>query len=168
MVSQTERADLIAQYAAGYATVMEALAGIGDAEWDAREAPGEWSPRQVVHHLADSEMASALRLRQMLVAEQAEIVPYDQDEYARVLYYDRPVEGSLAAFAGARAATVPILERMTEEEWARTAHHPEEPVYGTELWLRYYARHAHDHADQIRRARAAARDAQTRGTQVTA
>jgi hypothetical protein len=100
-------------------------------------------------------MASALRLRQMLANEHAQIVPYDQDEYARVLYYDRPVAASLAAFAGARAATVPILERMTDDQWARTAHHPEEPAYGTELWLRYYARHAHDHADQIRRARAA-------------
>lgn len=165
MLSHAERADLIAQYAAGHAAVMEALAGITDDEWEAREAPGEWSPRQVAHHLADSEMASALRLRQMLVSDQAEIVPYDQDEYARVLFYDRPVEASLAAFAAARAATVPILERMTDEQWARTAHHSEEPAYGTELWLRYYARHAHDHADQIRRARATVREKQ--GKQVT-
>jgi hypothetical protein len=154
MLSQTERTDLIARYAAGYDAVIEALADITDEEWEAREAPGEWSPRQVVHHLADSEMASALRLRQMLVSEQSRIVPYDQDEYARVLYYDRPVAGSLAAFAGARAATVPILERMTDEQWSRGAHHPEEPAYGTEVWLRYYAQHAHDHAGQIRRARA--------------
>ncbi len=160
MLSHAERADLIAQYAAGHAAVMEALVGITDEEWDAREAPGEWSPRQVAHHLADSEMASALRLRQMLVSEHAEIVPYDQDEYAQVLYYDRPVEASLAAFAGARAATVPILERMTDEQWARMAHHPEEPAYGTELWLRYYSRHAHDHADQISRARATVRGGQ--------
>jgi hypothetical protein len=154
MVSHAERSELIARYAAGYDVVVEALAGMTDEEWDAREAPGEWSPRQVVHHLADSEMASALRLRQMLVTENARIVPYDQDEYARVLSYDRPVAGSLAAFAGARASTVPILERMTDEQWARGAHHPEEPSYGTEVWLRYYAQHAHDHADQIRRARA--------------
>lgn len=155
MLSHAERSDLIARYAAGYDAVMEALNGISDEEWDTPEAPGEWSPRQVVHHLADSEMASALRLRQMLANEHAQIVPYDQDEYARVLYYDRPVAASLAAFAGARAATVPILERMTDEQWARTAHHPEEPAYGAEIWLQYYARHAHDHADQIRRARAA-------------
>jgi hypothetical protein len=64
------------------------------------------------------------------------------------------VEGSLLAFRGARAATVPILERMTEDDWARTGHHPEQPAFGTALWLTYYGRHAHDHADQIRRARA--------------
>jgi len=153
MLSQSERADLIAQYAAGYDAIVAALADITDAEWDAREAPGEWNPREIVHHLADSEMASALRLRQMLVTDGAIIVPYDQDEYARVLHYDRPVEGSLLAFRGARAATVPLLEAMSDADWNRTGHHPEQPGFGTATWLRYYSRHAHDHADQIRRAR---------------
>lgn len=154
MLTQTERAELIARYAEGYEAVVAALDGISEAEWLAREAPGEWNPREIVHHLADSEMASALRLRMMLVADGVAIVPYDQDEYARVLHYDRPVEGSLLAFKGARAGTVPLLEIMSDADWTRMAHHPESPEYGTELWLRYYADHAHDHADQIRRARA--------------
>lgn len=153
-MNQEQRAELIAQYAAGYDAVMAALEGITAVEWRAREAPGEWCPREIVHHLGDSEMASALRLRQMLVTSGAKIVPYDQEEYARVLHYDRPVEGSLLAFRGARAATVPLLEAMSEADWARTGHHPEEPSYGTALWLQYYANHAHDHAEQIRRARA--------------
>ena len=154
MLSKAERDAMIAQYAEGYDAIIAALEGITDAGWNAREAPGEWCPREVVHHLADSEMASALRLRQMLVTDGALIVPYDQDEYARVLHYDRPVEGSMLAFRGARAATVPLLEAMSEADWARSGHHPEQPEFGTELWLTYYGRHAHDHADQIRRARA--------------
>lgn len=153
-MNREERAALIAQYAEGYDVIMTALEGITDAGWEAREAPGEWNPCEIIHHLADSEMASALRLRQMLVTDGAIIVPYDQDQYARVLHYDRPVEGSLLAFRGARAATVPLLEAMSDADWNRTGHHHEESAYGTELWLRYYSRHAHDHADQIRRARA--------------
>lgn len=158
MLTREERDELIAQYAKGYDAVVAALEGITEAEWDAREAPGEWCPREIVHHLGDSEMASALRLRQMLVTDGAQIVPYDQEEYARVLHYDRPVEGSLLAFRGARAATVPLLEAMSEADWGRTGHHPESPGYGTATWLEYYAGHAHDHADQIRRARATVGD----------
>ena len=154
MLSQTERTELIAKYAAGYDAIVAALVGIDDAGWNAREAPGEWCPREVVHHLADSEMASALRLRQMLVTDGAPIAPYDQDEYARVLHYDRPVEGSLLAFQGARACTVPVLERMSDADWQRTGSHPEFDEFNVEIWLRYYSQHAHDHADQIRRARA--------------
>ena len=54
-MDQAERDALIAQYEAGYDAIAAALAGITTAEWEAREAPGEWCPREIVHHLADSE-----------------------------------------------------------------------------------------------------------------
>jgi hypothetical protein len=46
---------------------------------------------------------------------------------------------------------------MTPAEWAKTGTHTEHPSYSVDLWLELYADHPHDHADQIRRARAAAR-----------
>ncbi len=146
---------LIDRYAEGYAAIAAALAGITDLEWEAREAPGEWSPREIVHHLADSEMTSAIRVRRLLAEDGPEIVGYDQEAFARRLRYDRPVEGSLAAFRGARASTVPLLQMLGEEDWARTGSHSESGSYSMEDWLRVYADHAHDHAEQIGRARAA-------------
>lgn len=146
---------LIDQYAEGYAAIAAALAGITDLEWEAREAPGEWSPREIVHHLADSEMTSAIRVRRLLAEDGPEIVGYDQEAFARRLRYDRPVEGSLAAFRGARESTVPLLQMLGEEDWARTGSHSESGSYSMEDWLRVYADHAHDHAEQIGRARAA-------------
>jgi hypothetical protein len=136
--------------------VVDALAGITEAGLDAREAPGEWSPREVIHHLADSEMASALRLRLLLAQDHPQIVGYDQAEYARVLYYDRPIEASLAAFKAARDATAQILHRMTDAQWQREGTHTESGRYTAAGWLAIYAEHAYEHADQIRRARAAA------------
>lgn len=148
------REALIAQYAGGYQAITDALAGITPAELDAREGPHEWSPREVVHHLADSEMASALRLRRLIAEDRPAIVGYDQEEYARRLSYDRPLDGSLAAFRAARETTAEILRRMTEDEWAREGTHSEIGRYTVLDWLRIYAVHAHDHAAQIRRARA--------------
>lgn len=150
-----ERDRLIDRYAAGYAAIEAALAGITDLEWEAREAPGEWSPREVVHHLADSEMTSAIRVRRLLVEDDPEIVGYDQEAFARRLRYDRPVEGSLAAFRGARESTAPLLRLLAEKDWARAGRHTESGRYSMEDWLEIYAGHAHEHADQIRRARAA-------------
>ncbi len=149
------RGRLVEQYRDGYRVVVEALAGITEAELDAREAPGEWSPREVVHHLADSEMTSAIRLRRLVVEERPLIVGYDQEEFARRLYYDRPIEASLAAFRAARETTAQILDRLSEAEWAREGTHSESGRYTVLDWLRIYAVHAHDHADQIRRTRAA-------------
>ena len=150
-----ERARLIEQYMDGYRVVAEALAAADDASLDAREAPGEWSPREVVHHLADSEMTSAIRVRRLLAEDGPEIVGYDQEAFARRLRYDRPVEGSLAAFRGARESTVPLLRLLGEEDWARSGSHSDSGRYSMADWLEIYAGHAHDHADQIRRARAA-------------
>ena len=150
----SERERLIGQYEDGYRAVMDALEGISEAELDAREAPGEWSPREIVHHLADSEMTSAIRLRLLIAQDAPTIIGYDQEAFVANLFSDRPIEPSLAAFAAARASTAPILRRLSDEQWQRSGTHSESGPYSTERWLEIYAAHAHDHADQIRRARA--------------
>ena len=152
-----ERAELIAMYVAGPEVIRQALAGITTDEWDAKEAPGEWSPRQVIHHLADSETTSAIRIRRILVEDDPLIQNYDQDEFARLLHYDRDPAISLALFAAVRASTAEILYRMSDADWLRRGTHSEAGAYSAEDWLRSYGVHAGDHADQIGRARTAAR-----------
>ena len=152
----TTRKALIAKYKDGSRVVAAALAGSTDAELDARPAPGKWSAREITHHLADSEMIAAVRLRMLLAEDEAVIRAYDQKLYAGRLYYARPIQASLDAFQAARRATAEILEQMTEAEWARPGTHSESGRYSPEKWLEIYAQHAHAHADQIRTARAAA------------
>ena len=149
------RRTLIDKYRAGYDTVVDALAGADDASLDRRPGPGTWSAREIVHHLADSEMTSAIRLRRLIAEDNPTIVGYDQEEFARRLHYDRPIAASLDAFKAARATTGEILDRMTEEEWAREGTHSESGRYTVLQWLEIYADHAHNHAMQIRAARRA-------------
>jgi hypothetical protein len=151
-----ERARMIKQYEQGCAAVEDALAGITNAELDARAEPTEWTAREIVHHLADSEMTSAIRLRRLLAEEDPTIVGYDQNEFARRLRYDRPLDGSLLAFKGARESTVPLLRTLTDDDWNRAGTHSESGPYSVETWLQIYAAHGQDHAEQIRRARASA------------
>ena len=153
-MNAAERAALIDRYEDGFRAVTAALEAITDAELEAREAPGEWSPREIAHHLADSEMTSAIRLRLLIAQDAPTLLGYDQEAFVRSLYPDRPIGPSLAAFEAARAATVPILRRLGEEQWRRAGTHSESGRYTVEYWLRIYSGHAHDHADQIRRARA--------------
>ena len=157
-MDSTERRAYIEQYRDGYRAVVAALDGITEAELDARAEDG-WSPREIVHHLADSEMTSAIRLRRLLAEDRPAIVGYDEAEFARRLYYDRPIDASLDALKAARASTLPILERMGDAEWAREGTHSDSGRYTAEDWLRIYAAHAHDHAEQIRRARGVPADA---------
>ena len=149
-----QRAALIAQYKDGYNQVVDAAKGISKEELDFRPAPNKWTPREIVHHLADSEMTSAIRLRKLLVEPDAQIQGYDQEEFARKLHYgERSIEWSLTALQAARATTAQLLDLMSDADWQRAGHHSESGTYSAERWLEIYAVHAHNHAEQIRRAR---------------
>jgi hypothetical protein len=146
------RADLIARYAEGPDVVERAVAGLTDVELDRRPEPGEWTAREVVHHLADSETRSTIRLRQLLAEDAPTIHGYDEELYARMLHYDRPIAGSLALLRAVRASNVELLERLTDDDFARTGTHTDSGPYSVETWLELYAAHAHDHAEQLLRA----------------
>jgi len=148
---------LVELYKEGTRVFGESLEGITDGELDARPGPEEWSAREVVHHMADSEMTSAVRLRRLIAEDAPTIQGYDQEEYAQRLFYaERPIEASVEAVASARRTTAEVLDRLDEEQWARGGTLTESGPYGVEAWLQIYAAHAHDHADQIRRARESA------------
>ena len=147
------RRELIERYVEGPGVVEAALAGVAEEDLDRRSADGEWSAREVVHHLADSEMTSAIRLRRLLAEDSPVIQGYDEMEYSRRLHYDRrPLGPSLAALRAARETTATILEHLGDEDWSRAGTHTESGPYSVETWLEIYAAHAHDHAEQIARA----------------
>ena len=148
-----ERQLLIAQYTDGYRVVSAALLKITPEELDASPGPGKWSARQIVHHLADSEMTAAVRFRLIIAEDRPAIKSYDQDRFSERLYYRRPHEASLELFRAARASTVELMGCLTEADWLREGTHSEMGRFGADTWLRTYAPHAHRHADQIRVAR---------------
>ena len=152
-VAEGGRSGLIRRYRDGPRLIAEAVAGATDEELDRRPpAPELWSAREVVHHVADSEMTSAIRLRRLIAEREPDLGAYDEELFARRLRYDRPIGASLDAIRAARAATAEILDRLEEAEWQRGGRHPEHASYTVDDWLRIYAEHCHEHAAQIARA----------------
>jgi len=151
------REHLIERYRRGADLVEAALAGLTDDDLDRTPAEGGWSARRVAHHLADSEMTSAIRLRRLLTEDGPVIQAYDENAYADQLSYDdRPIAASLRAMRAARDTSADLLERLTDEQWQRTGTHTESGAYGVTTWLEIYAAHAEDHARQIEQAARAA------------
>jgi DinB family protein len=154
-MTNDERRALLDRYATGVAAVDQALAGATDADLDRRPAAeGEWSAREIVHHLADSESMASIRLRRLIAEDDPLIQGYDEPEWARRLHYERAIEPSMAVLRAVRAASLQLLLSLGEDEWLRTGTHSESGPYSVEGWLGIYASHPQDHADQIRRARA--------------
>jgi len=151
-MTNEERKALIARYKAGFDEVRASIEGMTDEEMRSRPLPGKWSACEVVQHLGDSEMTSAIRLRKLLTEDDPVIQGYDQDLYAaRLRYNERPLCPALEAFRAARETTAQLLDSMTEEDWSRAGTHTESGRYTAEDWLNIYAAHAHNHAAQIRR-----------------
>ena len=145
-MDQLERQALIERYTRGHQTVLDALAGVSEAELDYKS--DGWSAREIAHHLADSEMTSAIRLRRLLCEDNPVIGGYDEEKFARVLHYsERPIQAALDALSAARRTTLEILLAMTDEDWARSGTHSDSGPYSAEDWLTIYAAHAHDHAN---------------------
>ena len=155
-MDRERREELIARYRAGADEVDAAASGASDAELDAAPPDGGWTARMVIHHLADSEANSYVRVRTLVAQDAPTIQGYDEAEFARRLHYDRPVQSSLAVFRAVRASTSELLGRLGDDDWERAGTHTESGTYSVEDWLEIYAAHAFDHADQIRRARASA------------
>ena len=99
-----EREELIARYKDGYAEVVKHLDSFPPELLTAHPIPGKWSAAEIVHHLADSETTSGLRLRRLLVEDHPVIQGYDQDAYAeRLSYNKRDIGPSLEALRAAPA-----------------------------------------------------------------
>ncbi|MDQ1373087.1 MAG: hypothetical protein QOJ09_425 [Actinomycetota bacterium] len=147
------RDELISRYEAGSDEVAAALDGITDEGLDRRPGAGEWTAREIVHHLADSEATSYIRLRRLLAEDAPAIVGYDQDLWSQRLHYDRPIAPSLAVLDAVRAASAELLRAVDPSAFSRAGTHDEHGAYSVTTWLEIYADHAHDHAEQIRRVR---------------
>lgn len=151
-MTNEERQVLIEKYAAGFSEVENSLKDFPADKLTLHPIEGKWSACEIVHHLADSEMNSAIRLRRLLFEERAEIIGYDQDGYvSRFKYNERDIAPSLESFRSSSATTMQIIQNMSEEDWKREGWHNEHGVYTPETWLRLYADHAHNHASQIRK-----------------
>lgn len=130
-------------------------AGLSEAQECAPEAPGKWSVRQVVAHLADSELVGGFRFRMVLAHDAPELPGYDQDRWAERLHYqETPAAVALEDFTLLRASTLRLLRRATPEDFkTRVMRHAERGDESLEKMVRLYASHDLVHRKQIERIR---------------
>ena len=107
--------------------IHQAVCAMTPEQVEAPIAPGKWSPRLIVAHLADCELAFSWRLRQVLAApaaEPAQLEPFDQDAWAQHYSgYDLPA--ALELFRAARGWNVKLIGTLSEADLERKSHHPE-------------------------------------------
>ncbi|MCI0820602.1 MAG: DinB family protein [Chloroflexi bacterium] len=149
-MDSAQREVLIQTYGDGPAKLQAAVAEAPEAMRKWRPEAGEFSVHEVGVHCADSETNSHGRIRYLVAEDNATIIGYDPDGWARKFaYHDLPLEAALLTVEAVRANTVPILRRMSEEDWASAGTHTESGAYTAEDWLRTYAAHLEEHTLQV-------------------
>lgn len=148
--------ELLERFRRGPEVVAAALTGAAGAEVDFRPSPEQWSVRQIVAHLSDSEMAAALRFRGIIAEDEPAIQQTDQNAWAEKLDYGkRKYSNSLETFRRIRGENHELLKDLPEDVYSRGGIHSVRGRLTLLDLLRIYAGHAEKHAMQIRRVREA-------------
>jgi hypothetical protein len=148
--------DPVAVLRRGPAAVAAFLDTVPAALVSVAEAPGKWSMREVVQHLADSELVGGFRLRLVLAQDRPPLTGYDQDLWAdRLRYRDVDVRDALEQFTVLRKANLRLWEGLRAEDLPRVGLHSERGEESLEHLRRLYAAHDLLHLRQLDRIRAA-------------
>jgi uncharacterized damage-inducible protein DinB len=137
------------------------LDGISDALAKNPPAPGKWSVRQIMAHLADSELVAGYRYRSILGAEDGSPIPaYDQDRWAKAENYnDIPLADSLSSFSALRQMNLRLLESLPASAWDKYGLHAERGRESIRDLVQLVAGHDLNHIAQIRKILGAAQAA---------
>jgi len=138
--------------------IQQMIAGIDEAVLSTPESPGKWSVRQVIAHLADSELVVGWRVRMILATDAPDIIGVDQDIWAeRMRYDDIAAQVSLATFTALRGWNLLIYDNATPQQLQRFGVHSERGQESVAHIIRLYAGHDILHQRQIARILSAVR-----------
>jgi hypothetical protein len=154
--------EILALYTSGPDILQAALAGLSEVDLDACCATGEWTIRQIVHHLADGDDVWSMCIKVALGAPGSTFsfdwYPGNEPWGVRFNYAAREVGPALDLLRAHRLHVIQLLESLPDG-WGRSVtvaapYQPEqeEMTVGTIVGL--MARHVEQHVEQIQQIRA--------------
>jgi hypothetical protein len=111
-------------------------------------APGKWSVRDILCHLADCEVVFAFRLRQALAQDHHVIQPFDQDHWAAT-YGAYDARTALAAFSAVRQWNLAFIGGLKSGDFNKALNHPERGDMTLQVVVETMAGHDLNHLRQV-------------------
>lgn len=95
--------------------------GLSDAEADYAYAPGKWTVKEVLGHLADSERVLAYRALRFARTDATDLPGFDENAWVPPgSFGDRTPESLAEELRSVRAASVHLFRGLPAEAWTRT------------------------------------------------
>ena len=111
-------------------------------------APGKWSAREILCHLADTEIVFAYRLRQALAEDHHVIQPFDQDLWAR-RYQSFDASAALALFSAVRGWNLILIRSLSPADSSKPVTHPERGTMTIQTVIETMGGHDINHLAQL-------------------
>ena len=144
--------DFLARQSEALSELRDLVADVSAGELSRSPAPGKWSVSEILAHMAEDEIVSHWRYRQMIEFDGVPLASFDQDLWATLGdYSSRNPHESLGLFRLMREANLRMLQRLTPEQWQRSGMHAERGKITVEDLARHMAGHDRNHIEQIRK-----------------
>lgn len=144
--------DTLAAQRAAPTTLSQLISGVPDEKLRRRPAPGKWSIVEIIAHLAEDEISSSWRYRQMIEHDGLPLLGFDQELWARLGDYSSwTARDALDMYRLLRLANVALLSRLTAAEWDRSGVHAERGAMTVRSLAAHMAGHDRNHIEQIQR-----------------
>lgn len=99
---------------------VELFEQLGESAGDLTYAPGKWTLRQILGHLADDERIFAYRALCIARSDTRPLAGFDENEYAQAAGFEnRRLADLLAEYASVRDASVTLFRGLDREAWLR-------------------------------------------------
>lgn len=96
------------------------FAGLNEAQGDLRYAPGKWSVKELIGHLADTERILSYRALRIARNDKTPIEGFEQDDYVREgPSGHRRLSELVEEFQAVRRATILLFSHFQPEAWLR-------------------------------------------------
>jgi hypothetical protein len=125
-VNQVPEGDLLSILKDNLVHTTALFEGISVENGHFRYAPGKWSIKEVLGHMADTERIMSYRLLCIGRGDQRPLPGFNEEDYIEGAIFDQlPLKNILEDFIAARKASITLIQTMSEEAWQRkgTANH---------------------------------------------
>jgi uncharacterized damage-inducible protein DinB len=148
--SYIEGQDPIAIQSQTAPNLAQLIAGLSAEQLSVRPSPEKWSATEVLAHMAEDEIATAWRYRQMIERDGGPLSGFDQDLWATLGNYAAwPPHDALELFRLLREANLRMLATLSPEQWERSGQHAERGRLTVRALARHMAAHDINHLRQI-------------------
>ncbi len=130
-----------------------AIKGVAEPALSKRPDPKNWSAKEVVCHIRDTEESFMARYQSILAMDEPKFLPVEPDRWATERQYLRnDVNEALAAFRGRRTECLAFLRGLKPEQWERGGIHATRGRMTVKDFVGLMAWHDDNHLDQLKRA----------------